>query len=208
MGIGKKEIALAALFVLLGGAIAVASLGGEPAAMKTFTVTSGDAATVSPGELSDWIITGKRDFALVDMRDGAQHEAGSIRGAVHCGSCHASKEEGAAAMEGTGFVDLSKKLVLFTENGDDSVEVPKIIYQNTNLHLLQGGYQAWKADVLAEVALNPLDTDELRQEKLKRLAVRDFYLGRSSASSRPTPIVAAPVRRVRPHKAAIADEGC
>ena len=208
MRIGRWELALAVLFLLVGGVVAVASLGGEPEAMKTFTVAPADARAVSPAELSDWIISGKRDFALVDLRDSAQHETGSIRGAVHCGNCHASKEEGAASMEGDSFVDLSRKLVLFTERGDESVEVPKIIYQNPHLYMLEGGYQAWEAELLAEVSLDAQDRDEVRQDKLKRMAVRDFYLGRNTASSQPAPIVAAPVRRVRPHRAAVADEGC
>jgi rhodanese-related sulfurtransferase len=141
------------------------------------------------------------------MRATKEYQAGHIRGAVSCGSCHAGKTDGQAAMQGAGFVDLSKKLVLYTETGKETIALPKMIAQNKRLYVLDGGYAGWKEHVLAPVVYGG-ETDEAEiAAKRQRDSVRGFFTG-----ERPTSKVAdlpvTPIRRENAHRPATTSEGC
>lgn len=204
----KKQMAFAGALLAVAAIIAAASLKGEPKRKLSLKVESDASRLVEPAELADWIITGRRDFAVIDMRSSEQFQKSHIRQAVHCGTCHESKAEGAKAVKGETFVDLSKKLVFYTEGADEEVDLPRVLHDNPRLYRLSGGYARWQKDVLAPVSFEGLsDEDELAAAK-KRESVRAYFSG-----ERPAPAAArlpvAPIRRVGEHKgAAAASEGC
>ena len=203
-----KLLAAGGAALFCAGAIAAVSLRGEPQRRLNFTVEGDRSREVSPQALAGWMIEGRRDFTVVDLRDHADWQRGHVRGAVSCGSCHASRAEGALAQRGENFVDLSKKLVLYTATGAEPVVLPRLFHDNQNLLRLGGGWQAWEREVLAKVPLEGL-TDEVELEAArKHEAIRAFLSGERPALGEPAKLPVTPIRRSGEHKAAGASEGC
>jgi rhodanese-related sulfurtransferase len=201
----KPRIAFAAVMTLLGAGIALASLKGEPARKLSHVVKADQERSVLPTELAGWIVTGKRDFVVLDMREAKAYEKGHIRGAVHCQSCHQNRADGQKFMEQAHAVDLSKKIVIYSDTDAEEIRVPKIVNDNPHLYRLKGGYRAWSADVLSEIKVEQGDSEEQIMAKHKRSAVRDMFLGKAVSGQAPT-LKIRPVRKLRPHKGP-ADEG-
>jgi rhodanese-related sulfurtransferase len=187
----------------LGLAIAIGSVRGDPPRRLTATLATSARNAVSPSELAGWIIEGRRDFAVVDMRGADPYKAGHIRDAVHCGTCHQNKAEGRKA----DFLDLSKKVVLYAQ-ADEPIVLPKILSDNPHVMRLSGGYDAWSKEILAPVSFDGLKSQEDVYAARKREAVRAFFSGEIPTTPAPAPVTAEPVRRSGPHKAAGASEGC
>jgi rhodanese-related sulfurtransferase len=203
---GKHAVTFAVVFLVAGAAVAGLSLRGEPQRRLHFGVSQ-TARTVKPTELASWIIEGRRDFAVIDLRGQPRFDQGHVRDAVSCGTCHTSAEEGRKAVQETMFVDLSKKLVLYTETGTEDVSLPKLLAKNPRLYTLAGGYAAWQRDVLAPVAFGGETDAEQVQEKQRREAVRAFFAG-ERATSAPAALPLAPIKRKAAHQPAGAREGC
>jgi rhodanese-related sulfurtransferase len=203
----RNQIVLGAVLLAIGAALAVASLRGEPKRRLSLKVETESSRRVEPRELAAWMIEGRRDFAVVDMRSAEDYAKGHLRQAVNCGSCHESKEAGAKAMKGEGFVDLSKKLVFYTEGDGEEILLPRLLHDNPRLYRLAGGWSRWQKEVLAPVRFEGISDEEQLGEARKRAAVRSFLNG-----ERPAPVNArlpvTPIRRVGEHKAATASEGC
>lgn len=203
----KKRIAFAAVVLVLGGANAVASLSSGPDRAMTYAVKATPSRTVSAGELAGWLVTGQRDFVLLDMRSTDSFRKGHIRGARSCGSCHANKEQGRKMMKFTA-MDISKKIVLYGA-ADEALQVPKLVHDNAYLYRLRGGFAAWQAEVMAAAGPpHPGDSEATALDKRKHNAVRAFFSGKSVAGGTAAPAIKIkPVRRLRPHTSEV-DEGC
>lgn len=204
----KRSYVFAGVFLALGALIAVASVRGEPQRRLKLQVDLEEGRLVEPEALADWIVTGKRDFAVVDMRDVAEFEKGHVRGAVNCGSCHENRSAGEKAMHGEGFVDLSKKLVLYTQTGAEAIVLPRLLHDNPRILRLSGGFERWQKDVLAPVSFEGLSDVQAVEAAKKRDAVRAYFTGERPASSNEAKLPVAPIRREGAHKAAATSEGC
>lgn len=201
----RKTIAFVAVMTVSGSAVAALSLRGEPP--RRLKYGPDVAQPVAPAELADWMLSGRRDFAVVDLRDDAAYRAGHVRDAEHCGSCHEDRAQGRAAME-EHFVDLSKKVVLYTQTGKESVELPKMLAKNPRLHVLEGGYAGWQREVLAPVSFDDVTTDEELAARRRREAVRAHFAGERAVTATPAKLPVTPIRRTGAHAPAAAREGC
>jgi rhodanese-related sulfurtransferase len=197
-----------AVLGLLGAGVAAASLRGEPQRRATFPLDAPAARRVTPAELAGWIIEGRRDFTVVDLRSRAEFQAGHVRGAVSCGSCHEDRADAKRALAGEGFVDLSKNVVLYTQTGGEPVVVPRILRDSPRVLFLSGGLDGWRRDVLAPVDLASVRTDEDLAAARKRDAVRSFFTGEAAAERPVAKLPVEPLRRTGPHKVGGAAEGC
>ncbi len=203
-----RSLAFAAAVLVAGGAVAAMSAGGEPQHRQKFDVGRADHPAVTAPELAAWGIEGRRDYVLVDLRPSEDFKEGHIRGAVSCGTCHASADEGKKADQGEAFVDLTKKLVLYTETGAEKVKLPKLLADNPRLYILAGGYEAWKNQVMTPVSFGG-ETDEAQVlAKQKHEAVRAFYAGERPASGKNAVLPVAPIKREGAHAPAKPSEGC
>lgn len=204
----KGSFIFAGVFVTLGVAIAVASLFGEPRRELTATVSTRPEQMVSAAELADWLIAGRRDFAVVDMRTAAAYERAHIRTAINCGSCHESRSEGLAAQQSETFVDLSKKLVLYTETDREPITLPRLLQENPRVYRLTGGYAAWREQVLAPVNLEGLVDEASVAAAKKREAVRAFMAGERAVAPNVAKLPVTPIKRSGAHKISGSNEGC
>ncbi len=209
-----RSFLFAAVLLGLGAIIAVASLGGDPPRRTSFSADEVRRGCVPTGDLADWLITGRRDIVVFDMRgpDVDLERDPPIRGAVRCGACHASAEQGREFLAGLpASVDLRKHIVFYTETGEEPLELPAVIRGNPDVCSLDGGYEAWRREVLAEVQLEANDSAEERDAKLRHQAVRAYFTGEQLVDDQPPPPpppTALPVRLARPVSGAAADEGC
>lgn len=196
--------------VLCASGLTVAALSakGPPPRRLRYEVNAGTHASVTPVQLASWMLEGRRDFTVIDLRAPEAFEQGHIRSAVNCGHCHRTREEGRRALEGDSFVDLSKKLVLYTETGSERVELPKALAVNPRLVLLKGGFEAWKADILSPVPLASAGDDEAREQLKRREAMRAFFAGERAQSTQTAELPVAPIKRQDAHHPAAAREGC
>jgi rhodanese-related sulfurtransferase len=204
----KRSYLFAGALLLLGALIAVASVRGEPQRRLKLQLDTDAARRVEPTALADWIVTGRRDFAIVDMRTAQDFEKGHVRGAVNCGSCHENRAHGEKAMHGEGFVDLSKKLVLYTQTDAEAIVLPRLLHDNPRIYRLAGGWDRWQKDVLSKVSFEGLTDAEALDAAKKRDAVRAFMSGERPATATEAKLPVAPIRRAGEHKAAATSEGC
>ncbi len=203
---GKSGLTFGAVLLVASVAVAALSFRGEPKRKLRFGVSQ-RSRTVTPAELASWIIEGRRDFAVIDLRDQDEFKKGHVRDAVSCGTCHDTAEEGRKDSQET-FIDLSKKLVLYTDTGDETVDLPKSLAKNPRLYTLTGGYEAWQREVLAPVTFGGETTTEQLQLKQRQDAVRAFFAGERPASSKPAVLPLAPIKRKSEHQPAGPREGC
>ena len=203
---GKNAIRFAVVLLVMSGVVAAMSFRGEPKRKLRFGVSQ-RSRTVTPNELAAWIIEGRRDFAVIDLRDQEDFKKGHVRDAVSCGTCHDSAEEGRKDTQDT-FIDLSKKLVLYTDTGDETVDLPKSLAKNPRLYTLTGGYEAWQREVLAPVAFGGEASEEQLHVKQRKDAVRAFFSGERPASSKPAVLPLEPIKRKSEHQPAGPREGC
>jgi len=204
----QNAIVFAVALLVASVAVAALSIRGEPKRRLHEGVAQNNVQTVTPDELASWIIEGRRDFVVVDMRDPDDFAKGHVRGAVNCGNCHTSKEEARKPDDESMFVDLSKKLVLYTDLGDETIDLPKLLARNPRLYTLTGGYDAWKREVLSPVAFGGETDLEQVHEKQKREAVRAWFAGERTDSSKAAVLPITPIRRRAAHQPAGAHEGC
>jgi len=204
---GRNGILFAVVLLVTGASVAALGFKGEPKRKLRFGISQG-ARTVTPHELASWIIEGRRDFAIIDLRDQIDFKRGHVRDAVSCAECHTSTEEGRKDTRETLFVDLSKKLVLYTETGDETVDLPKSLAKNPRLYTLKGGYAAWERDVLAPVKFGGEPDQEQLLVKQRQEAVRAFFAGERTGSSTPAVLPLEPIKRQSTHQPAGAREGC
>lgn len=203
---GRNAYLFAATLLVAGVAVAALSFRGPPKRKLRWAVSQTERV-LKPAELAAWIVEGRRDFAVIDLRDESEFTRRHVRGAVSCGTCHASKEEGRQANDETMFVDLSKKLVLYTDTGTEDVDLPKMLAKNPRLYLLEGGWAGWQREVLAPVTFGGEVTEEELHAKRKREALRAFFAGERPTSA-PAQLPLAPIKRKGAHQPAGAREGC
>jgi rhodanese-related sulfurtransferase len=203
----RNTLLFAATLLLSGTAIAALGLRHPAPRRLPWNAAASARARVQPTELAQWIIEGRRDFTVIDLRDDAHYQAGHVRDAVHCGSCHDSKAEGQLHQE-EHFVDLSKKLVLYTETGRETIELPRLLAENPRLVLLEGGWQGFREGVLAPLKMGGETDARVLEGKRKREAVRAFFAGEKQGGAAPAQLPVTPIRRDSAHKTAAAHEGC
>lgn len=204
----RNRILFAAVVLFSGVTVAALAGRGPPPRKLIYAVDARTHAEVTTTELSRWIIEGRRDFTVIDLRAPEAFEKSHVRNAVNCGHCHANAAEGRAAVEKGDFVDLTKKLVAYTDTGSDPVQLPKVLADNPRLYLLKGGYQAWRDEVLAKVSFEGVTDPDRLNELNQREAVRAFFSGERPTTGVTAPLPTAPIKRDTAHKPAAAREGC
>jgi rhodanese-related sulfurtransferase len=205
--VARQRLLAGGVVLLLGAFIAAASLRGEPRRRLRYTVEADEGKRISPAALADWILQGRRDFVVIDMRERAAFDQGHIRAAVSCGTCHESRDEGRKAQASEQFVDLSKKLVFYTATGAEDVTLPKLLHDNPDLYLLSGGWAGWQREVLEKRPLEGLE-GEAREGWLRHEAVRAFFSGERPATATEAKLPVTPIKRSGAHKEAGPSEGC
>lgn len=137
---------------------------------------------VSPEQLADWIIQGRADYRLIDLRTPAEYERYHIPGAEN--------------VTLTGLADhgllRNEKIVLYSEGGIHSAQAWFLLRANGygGVYTLRGGLQEWKDSVLFP-SLSADATPAQRVTFAKMAEVSKFFGGRPQGmAGAPQPAVA------------------
>ena len=192
----NRKLALVAV-----GLGVIALFAGDPYGGTTIKVnekavalsTVDNSDKVSVIELADWIIKGKSDFELVDLRSEEKYNEYTIPGSQCIPLPQISSSE----------LLRNQKIVLFSDDDVASSQAWFILKSKKykGVYILDGGLESWKEKVLFPKAPVNSGKDELTQfEKMKEVA--KYFGGQAQSDSSiaettqqiklPTPTVSAP----------------
>jgi hypothetical protein len=176
---------LALLIVIMGVAGLVL---GSPYDRTTATIDTAELAEivqrevdhVSPEQLADWIIQGRADYRLIDLRTPAEFERYHIPGAENVPI---------TALADHGLL-RNEKIVLYSEGGIHSAQAWFLLRAKdyTGVYILRGGLEQWKDSVLFP-SLPAEATPAQRAAFAKMSEVSTFFGGQpqgASTAARPT----------------------
>lgn len=132
---------------------------------------------LSPAELSDWIIQGRNDYQLIDIRDAKIYENGHIKGAQNIPLNDLLQKK-------TIERELSRdKLIVIYSNGNSHAHQAWLVLKAARVDsvVLEGGYNNWNKMILnPKLPAEPTDDEILRYKKDKSVA--EYYGGGSTVS--------------------------
>lgn len=159
---------LAALALLLG---AVALFAGDPAPGRGATIDAKELALivhnqvdhVSPLELADWIIEGKADYRLVDIRNPEEYAVYHIP---------TSENVPLAVLTEDWFL-RNEKIILYSEGGIHAAQAWFLLKGQGYgaVYMLMGGLEGWKDEVLfPALAENATDSERIAFAKTREVS--------------------------------------
>jgi rhodanese-related sulfurtransferase len=172
LGLCLGILGAGALFIGDPGAKATASI--DPAELARLVQTETDHVSVE--ELADWIIQGKSDFRLVDLRSDAEFARYHIPGAEN--------------ILITGLLDAgllrNEKIVLYSEGGIHSAQGWFLLKAEgyRGVYLLRGGLDEWNSTILfPRIPASPTAEQTALFEKMKNVST--FFGGRPQSGAAP-----------------------
>jgi hypothetical protein len=186
--------ALAAAALLLG----VVAIAGNPYRGSTVRLDTQELATivgstvdhVTVQELADWIIQGKTDYRLIDLRSENEYAAYHVPTA----------ENVPVALLPQYGLGRNEKIVLYSEGGIHSAQAWFLLraQKYPGAYILFGGLEAWKDEVLYPVV--PAATTPQANAAFERAAqvARFFGGGPRAAAADSAALVAPPVMPATP----------
>lgn len=133
----------------------------DTAALATGVGTGADR--VAPRELAAWILGGRADYRLIDMRSEADFARGQIPTAENIP---------AAGLLDAGLL-RNEKIIIYGDDGVQSAQVWLLLRANgyRGARLLEGGIAAWQEQVVSPVlAENPTPEQKAENDKLTAIA--------------------------------------
>lgn len=141
-----QRLALVALVLAAGALVLGDARGSSRVVVDTrdlATMVESEVDHVTPETLADWLIAGKQDFRLLDMRPASDFAAYHLPGAEN------------VAITDLDAADLARneKIVLYSEEGIHSAQAWMLLkaQRYPAVYILLGGLAGWKAHVLYPV---------------------------------------------------------
>lgn len=136
---------LAAVALVLG---MLALIAGDPYQGRTATIDAKELAVIvqnevdhiSPGDLADWIIQGRSDYRLIDLRSEKDFGGYAIPGAENVP---------VSQLTDHGLMK-NEKIILYSDGGIHSAQAWFLLRSQgyKGVYMLRGGLEAWNDDVL------------------------------------------------------------
>ncbi len=180
---------LAAIALFLG---ALALIVGDPYQGRTATIDTQELAIiverevdhVSPTELADWIIQGRADYRLIDLRSEREFATYAIPGAEHAP---------VAQLIDLGLVK-NEKAVLYSDGGIHSAQAWFLLRSQgyRGVYILRGGLEAWNDEVLFPTLADNADA-ATRIDFARQAEVSKYFGGAPRTGGAQTQSVRPPV---------------
>lgn len=133
---------------------------------------------IDPGTISQWIIEGRRDFMLIDIRVPEAFEQGHIKGAENIPLSQLLQRGTLDELPGD-------KLMVIYSNGSSHAAQAWLVMKTAGFdsYMLEGGFNYWN-----QVIMNPkAPVDEASDDEILRyktqLAVKGYFGGETTAVS-------------------------
>ncbi|MCU0255188.1 MAG: rhodanese-like domain-containing protein [Vicinamibacterales bacterium] len=119
-------------------------------------------------ELADWIVAGRADFRVIDLRSAEEYAAYHVPGAEHVPVSSLADRR----------FDPTEKVVLYSEGGIHSAQAWFLLKARgaRNAYILLGGLESWKDEILFPV-LEPASTPFQRQRNDRLAQVARHFGG-------------------------------
>ena len=150
----------------------LSACGKGPSAFETRIVNAG----IDPLRIADWIIQGRNDFQLIDLRTHAQFIRSHIRGAI------AIEPEALKIQETLKALPDYKKLVFYGENETLQLDHLRPVFdRGHHILILTEGFQGWQKAILTS------PKSITTTEDFQRDAVVKYFKGESTLGT-PQPL--------------------
>ena len=188
----KKTTAYPLLILL--SAAAMSACGNASDGARTSLVDVAQAAArqsdrVSVEDLASWLIEGRQDFVLVDVRAAADYEKGHIGEAQNIAIAKLVTADTLATLP------ADRMIVVYSngsENGSKAATLLRIA--GLDAHVVTGGYNAWHARILnPDISAEELDGESLQVSQQRAYAC--YFVGDrgEGAAERPSASFEPPV---------------
>ena len=129
---------------------------------------------VSAHELATWLIEGKGDFKLIDVRMPADFEKGSIDSAENIPLAELVSDAAISALP------TDRKVIVYSNGSENAAKATVMLrLSGINAHLLTGGYNAWQEKILnPDISAEALDGESL--EIAEQRAYACYFVGERS----------------------------
>ena len=129
---------------------------------------------VSAHELATWLIEGRGDFKIVDVRKPEDFEAGSIGDAENIPIARLVTEDVLSSLP-------ADRLLVVYSNGSENAAKATVLLRLSGFdaHLLTGGYNAWQEKILnPDISAEALDGESLAVAEQRAYAC--YFVGERS----------------------------
>ena len=171
----KKIIKATSLSILLAS---VAACGSSDDSQVSLTAVALAAAQQDDREnvedLASWLIEGRADFMLIDVRTPEDFENGSIADAENIPIAQIVSQEVLARLP-------TDRMVIVYSNGSENAAKAAVLLRLSGIdaHLLAGGYNAWHARILnPDISAEELDGESLQVSEQR--AYSCYFVGERS----------------------------
>jgi rhodanese-related sulfurtransferase/uncharacterized membrane protein YedE/YeeE len=196
----RKLTPVRAFAVVLTGLGGIALFAGSPYRdpfaridTKQLAMEAGSAADhVSTAQLADWIIEGRNDYLLVDVRDAAEYAIYHIPGAVNVPLAALTHD----------FANRNERIVFYSDGGIHAAQAWLLLRSLgfPSVYMLMGGLEEWKDGVLYPQAPTENAAPKEKVEFAKRVAVANHFGGapRGAGSETTSPGAAPALPKLAP----------
>lgn len=156
----------------------VAACGPSTKSDVSFTDVAQAAARqddrVSAHDLATWLIEGRGDFQIVDVRMPADYEKGHIGDAQNIPLAELVTDTAIDALP------TDRKVIVYSNGSENAAKATVLLrLSGINAHLLTGGYNAWQEKILnPEISAEALDGESL--EIAEQRAYACYFVGERS----------------------------
>jgi len=167
---------------------------------KQLALDAGSKADhVSAAQLADWIVEGRNDFLLIDVRDAAEFAAYHIPGARHVPLAELTSD----------FVARNERIVVCSEGGIHAAQAWYLLRSLgfPAVYLLFGGLEEWKDVVLYPQAPSATAAHRDHVEFARRTAVAKFFGGSPQTTGGAAPTATPALPKLPPPTPAAAPAG-
>jgi hypothetical protein len=145
-----------------------------------------NTARTSPATVADWIIQGRNDFLLVDLRPAAEYRRGHVPGAVNVEPARLAQPAAVRTLPDY------KKLVFYGAEDQQVRLLAPLFQRGLNVLILEGGYEGWVKTVMTR------PTSLTSPDEVRRDAVSKHFRGESALGT-PQPLRELPAQQyIRP----------
>lgn len=135
-----------------------------------------DRASVE--DLANWLVEGRGDFKLIDLRSPEDYESGSIGNAENIPIALIVTQDVLQTLP------TDRMLVLYSNGSENAAKATVMLrLAGFDAHLLAGGYNAWNKRILnPDISANELDGESLQVSEQRALSC--YFVGGQSGQDR------------------------
>jgi len=171
-----EQITKATFLSIMLASIAACGSSNEPAVSLTDIAQAAaqqdDRESVE--DLANWLIEGRGDIKLIDVRSPEDFEKGSIAGAENIPIAQIVSQEVLQRLP-------SDRMIIVYSNGSENAAKAAVLLRLSGIdaHLLAGGYKAWHERVLnPDISAEELDGESLQVSEQR--AYSCYFVGERS----------------------------